>query len=84
MSGTFRWLFIGVIFFTVCLFVTEKYFTNDGQMFQVIANLLSGFAGAMLMGIRKELGLPENGNGSSTVSQTTTSTSSSITPEPTH
>lgn len=79
MNTTFKMLFAGVIFFTLCLFIADKFFVNDGQMFQVIANLLSGFAGAMLMGIKKELGLPENGNGSSTVSQTVTA---SVTKEP--
>lgn len=37
-----------VIFFTVLLFVSAKFLTNDGQTFQVVSGLLTGFAGALL------------------------------------
>jgi hypothetical protein len=72
MNNTLRMLFVGIIFFTLCLFAAEKFFTSDGQMFQVLANLLSGFSGALLMGIKKELGLPDSDTG--TLSQTETTT----------
>ncbi|HKS75107.1 MAG TPA: hypothetical protein VJQ82_18005 [Terriglobales bacterium] len=41
-----------VIFFTACLFASEHFFKDDGQMFQVVSNLLSGFGGALLMRVK--------------------------------
>lgn len=41
-----------VIFFTVLLFVSAKFLTNDGQTFQVISGLLTGFAGALLARVK--------------------------------
>ena len=37
-----------VVFFTILLFVSARFLTNDGQTFQVISGLLTGFAGALL------------------------------------
>ena len=41
-----------VVFFTMVLFVAEKYFGNDAQIFQVVAGLLTGFGGALLMRVK--------------------------------
>jgi hypothetical protein len=38
-------LFAGLIFFTAVLIFVELKFQNDGQVFQVIAGLITGFAG---------------------------------------
>ncbi len=48
-----------VVFSVVCLFACEHFYPNDGQMFQVIAGLVTGFSGAFLMFIRNKLGIPE-------------------------
>ena len=45
-------LFAGMVFFTLMLFVAEKWFAADGQMFQVIAGLLTGFSGAFFMRVK--------------------------------
>jgi hypothetical protein len=37
-----------VLLFTILLFVSAKFLTNDGQTFQVMSGLLTGFAGAFL------------------------------------
>lgn len=41
-----------VVFFTILLLLCSKFFPNDGQTFQVISGLLTGFAGALLMRIK--------------------------------
>jgi hypothetical protein len=38
--------------FTGCLFLSNKMFPMDGQMFQVIAGLLTGIAGAFMMRVK--------------------------------
>jgi hypothetical protein len=45
-------LFVGMVVFTVALFACETYFPNDGQMFQVVAGLLTGFSGAFFMRVK--------------------------------
>jgi hypothetical protein len=45
-------LFGAMVFFTVCLFIAEKWFGTDGQLFQVISGLLTGIAGAFLMRVK--------------------------------
>lgn len=45
-------LFCGMVFFTGMLFAAEKWFQNDGQMFQVVAGLLTGFSGAFFMRVK--------------------------------
>lgn len=45
-------LFVGMIFFTGMLFAAEKWFPADGQMFQVVAGLLTGFSGAFFMRVK--------------------------------
>ena len=41
-------LFIGVVLFTGVLFACEKMFYQDAQIFQVIAGIDTGIAGALL------------------------------------
>lgn len=52
-------LFSGILFFTGILFISEHYYPMDGQIFQVISGLLTGFSGAFFMGIKNQLGPPE-------------------------
>ncbi len=46
-----------IFFFLAALFYAEHRFPNDGQLFQVIASLVSGFSGAFLMFIKNKLGV---------------------------
>jgi len=39
-------LFGGMVFFTAVLIAVEVWFKSDGQVFQVVAGLLTGFSGA--------------------------------------
>ncbi len=39
-------LLIGILFFTGTIFVSEHYYPMDGQLFQVLAGMLTSFAGA--------------------------------------
>ena len=41
-------LFAGIVFFTAVLFAAEVWFMADSQLFQVVAGILTGFAGALL------------------------------------
>ena len=41
-----------VVFFTGLLFISALYLTNDGQTFQVISGLDTGFAGALLLRVK--------------------------------
>jgi hypothetical protein len=52
-------LLVGILFFTATLLYCQKWFPGDGQTFQVIAGLLTGFAGAFLGFAKKELGVPD-------------------------
>jgi hypothetical protein len=42
----------GIVFFTICLFISERFFPSDGQIFQVVSGLLTGFGGAFLMRVK--------------------------------
>ena len=46
IDPTLLLLFYGLIFFTGILIFVEHFFTSDGQVFQVISGVLTGFAGA--------------------------------------
>lgn len=50
-------LLVGIVFFMAILLYIQKWFPNDGQTFQVVAGLLTGFSGAFLGFARKELGV---------------------------
>lgn len=69
-----------VFFFTIALFYCEHVFPNDGQIFQVVATLLSGFAGILLSDLRKVLGIadPDSPNTVTTAATTTMSRTTSL------
>lgn len=54
-------LFAAMIFFTATVFIAEHFYPNDGQLFQVVSNLLSGISGAFLMRVKP----PESKTGTS-------------------
>jgi len=39
-------LFAGMVFFSIMLLYVEHFFKDDGQLFQVVSGLITGFAGA--------------------------------------
>jgi hypothetical protein len=43
-----------VVFFTGCLFFSEHFFPQDGQIFQVVSGLLTAFGGALLMRVKPQ------------------------------
>jgi hypothetical protein len=45
-------IFLGILVFLGALFAAETFFPMDGAMFQAVASLLSGFAGAFLMRVK--------------------------------
>lgn len=45
-------LFVGILFFTGMLFVADKWYPNDGQLFQVVSGLLTAFGGAFMTRIK--------------------------------
>lgn len=47
-------LFAAMIFFTGALFAAEKWYPNDGQIFQVVSGLLTGISGAFLMRVKPQ------------------------------
>lgn len=56
-------LLAGLIVFCLLLMViVSKWSPNDGQTFQVIGNLLSGFAGALMMRIKPDGGKDNKGD----------------------
>lgn len=54
-------LFSAVIFFTLLLIAVAKFLSMDGQAFQVISGLVTGFSGALLMRV-KPRGLSDDGS----------------------
>ncbi len=65
MDPILKLLLAGIVFFTVVLLYTQKWFPDDGQTFQVVAGLLTSFGGAFLAFARKELGVPDEPKGGS-------------------
>lgn len=52
-------LFVGLMFFAGVLLITEFFFKDDAQIFQVIAGILTGFASALFALLtKKEPGQP--------------------------
>jgi hypothetical protein len=47
-----RLLFYGILIFLLALFFADKFFANDGQIFQAISGLLAGFSGAFFARIK--------------------------------
>jgi uncharacterized membrane protein YjjP (DUF1212 family) len=52
--------FVGVMLTLFALFVAEKFFPNDGQMFQVVAGLVTAFSGALFTRIKPLLSRPDD------------------------
>jgi len=71
-KATLRLLIGSIGFFVLCLFYAEHMFPNDGQVFQVISNLVSGFAGAFLMYIKGQLGVTDQPTGAKSITTTVT------------
>lgn len=53
-------LFIGVMVFTGVIIGAERFFPNDGQLFQVLSGLVTGFAGAFFARITPQGKPPQN------------------------
>lgn len=49
-------LFLGIVIFAVMLFAADFVFKDDGQVFQVIAGLLTAFSGAFFMRVNNTSG----------------------------
>jgi len=49
-----------VIFYTICLVVVAKLMSSDGQTFQIIAGLVTGFSGALLMRVKPRGTTPDD------------------------
>lgn len=48
-----------LIVFVLLLFASEKFFYQDAVLFAVISGVLNNISGALFMGIRNILGLPD-------------------------
>lgn len=55
-----------VLTFTILLIFVAKTMSSDGQTFQIIAGLVTGFSGALLMRVKPRASVVED-NGDSTV-----------------
>lgn len=75
-------LFAGMVVFAILLFVSEKIFPSDGQMFQVIAGMLTGFSGAFFMRVKPKDGGPSIPEGGSGTTSTTTTVKVPAEPDP--
>ena len=52
-------LLTGLLIVFVLLFASEKFFYQDAVLFAVISGVLNNISGALFMGIRNILGLPD-------------------------
>ena len=48
-----------LIFFTAVLIVCEHYFYQDAVLFAVVSGLLGNVSGALFMGVKNQLGIPD-------------------------
>jgi membrane associated rhomboid family serine protease len=70
-----RMLFSGVVIFTALVIVVCFFFPNNGSLFQLVAGLVAGFAGALFMRLKpSEKALPPD------TRQDTTQTTKTIIP----
>lgn len=65
-----RALLVSIFLFLACMFLAEWLFPDEGQIFQVVVSLISGFSGVFLSGVRKDKGLPDNTTDQRTTSET--------------
>lgn len=63
-------VFVAILIFLAALLLAEWWFPNDGQIFQVVAGLLTGTGAVFLGAARHAFGLPEQKE-DGTVSKTT-------------
>lgn len=54
-----------IVFFAIILVGLAKFLSDDGQTFQVVGNVLSGFVGALLMRVKTDTGIADPGPGGS-------------------
>lgn len=73
IDPTLLLLFFGLVFFTGILIFVEKVFSTDGQVFQVISGVLTGFAGAFFGRMKPQVEHPNE------ISSATTTVSTSST-----
>lgn len=66
-----------LMFFTVLLFCSSSLYPTDGQIFQVISGLVTGFAGALLMRVKPRTAAEETPPGMEPI-QSRTDTSSTV------
>lgn len=62
-----------VVFFTGVLVAVAKLMSSDGQTFQIIAGLVTGFSGALLMRVKPRGTNPEDPEGSTVTTRSTLS-----------
>ena len=55
IEGTLMLLFGGMVWFTIVLIFVEYRFNNDAQVFQVVAGLVTGFAGAFFAMVKQRI-----------------------------
>ena len=51
-------LFLGIVFFTFVLLAIARFQPNDGQTFQIIGGLLTGFSGAFFARMKPKADTP--------------------------
>lgn len=60
-------LFAGMMVMLAAIFAAEKFLPSDGQLFQVVSNLLAGFSGAFFMRIKTSHPSPSVDNSTNTI-----------------
>lgn len=75
-------LFGAVVFFSLMLVGISKWSPNDGQTFQCISTLVSGFAGALMMRVKPPDTRQPLPPGSTQVKETTSVTQVAEEPKP--
>lgn len=65
----------------IALFGCEERYRSDGQMFQAVYGLLTGFSAILLNELRKEFGQPED-PAASQITKTTVSEVHTVSPPP--
>ena len=65
-------LFMGIMVFTVILLFCEYFFKTDGQIFQVISGIVTGFAGAFFGRMKPTTDHPDQASSTSSTTVSTT------------
>lgn len=79
-------LLVGLVLFFTCILVwVAKFMSSDGQTFQIIAGLVTGFSGALLMRVKPkstpEDNVPMPPNPARVTTRETKETTATATPE---